>query len=937
MSFVRSGVIAWRHWSGQTLEERDSRRDVREAALLLAAAAFIFSNAVAYSFLRESTITWSHLFAPACWLVVVTAAHLTIRIFRPTRDPFLLPVFALLAGWGLLLQDRLAPNFLGRQTLWFTLATVAMLAVVIIPRTLQPLLRYRYVLLLGGIVLLAVTLLFGVNPGGSGIALWLPVPFPFLGRVYFQPSELLKLLLVIFLASYFTEQAPLHNFRREAVHENSKGRSFAIGAFLRHLPFLGPLLAMWGFTILLLVWQQDLGAAALFFIVFVTLVYLATGEWVYVWSGLILLLLAGVFAFFAFDTVVAPRILSWLNPWPNVSDRAYQIVQALYAQAAGGIIGKGIGQGFPDYIPVVHSDFALAAVAEEWGEMGSLTVVACFAILAGRGLRTTLLSIRGARPNFFHAYLGAGLVTLLSVQAFLIMGGTTRLLPLTGITLPFVSYGGSSLLVSSLAIGLLLFLSAAADPAPPAPPADRGLARRLEHLGILLLLIFSVVALTLTYWTMIRGISLLARVDNPRLVEAERRVLRGRILDKDGAILAESPAIGGSPAAGDRPMRIYPIPEAGPAVGYYSWRFGTAGIENAFDAHLRGRDDTHWARAIRELLNKPQAGNDVRLTLDGDLQAAATTLMAENDLTGGLVLLELVEIDGEAIAEVRAIVSLPGYDPNKIDEQFESLTADDPGPLFDRAAQGLYQPGLILQPMIVASAIESEKLKWEDPVTNPFLPIVIDGQVQRCMTPRDEVATLTHTWAEMIYMRCPRPLYDLGHRLGAETLDMIFNRFGLHGQPDLPIPTNSNATATTDAGLAAIGQSSLTVTPLQAALATAVLAGDGRLPGPRLVEAISETNGQWATLPAGASPSAQPVVLPQTALETRAVWPEVAGVREFAVSVLAGPDGGRNSWFLGMAPATKPRFVVALVLEGETRVDAAERIGRGILNLATGP
>ena len=192
------------------------------------------------------------------------------------------------------------------------------------------------------------------------------------------------------------------------------------------MPFLGPLLLMWGFCLLLLVWQQDLGAAALFFIVFMALLYLATGERLYVWSGVALLGAAAVFAFFAFDAVVAPRVLTWLNPWPNVSDRAYQVVQSLYAQAAGGIFGRGAGQGFPDYIPVVHSDFALAAIAEEWGLVGSLTVVAGFALLALRGLRAALLALQGLRPRFFHAYLAAGLVVLFSVQAILIIGGVIK-------------------------------------------------------------------------------------------------------------------------------------------------------------------------------------------------------------------------------------------------------------------------------------------------------------------------------------------------------------------------------------------------------------------------------------------------------------------------------------------------------------------------------
>lgn len=929
MTVLRSGRAVWHRWVNQTLDDRDLRRDKREALTLLVVIAFVFINAAAYSLSREGSLQWSHLYAPLIWATVVVLAHLTLRPLRPRRDPFLLPVFALLTGWGLLLQDRLAPNFLGRQTLWFSLSTLALLAVAVLPGTLQPLRRYRYVVLLGGIVLLAITLAFGVNPSGSGAALWLPVPFPFLGLIYFQPSELLKLVLVVFLASYFTEQEPLHHYRRRAARAERKAGGEARGALRRHLPFLGPLLLMWGFTLLLLVWQQDLGAAALFFIVFVGLVYLATGERLYVGSGLILLLLAGVIAFFAFDTVVAGRVLSWIDPWPNVSDRAYQIVQALYAQAAGGIFGQGIGQGFPDYIPVVHSDFALAAIAEEWGLLGSLTVVVCYALLAARGLRVALLAIRGPRPNFFHAYLSAGLVTLISVQAFLIMGGITRLLPLTGITLPFVSYGGSSLLISSVAVGLLLWLSAAAEPAPLLPPADRHLARRVVRLGTAFLMVFFIIALALTYWSVLRAGAMAVREDNPRLVEAERRVRRGRILAQNGTVLAESTG----PA--DNLTRHYPR-IGGPAVGYYSLRFGAAGIEGALDGHLRGRSEAFWPAAIQRLSHVPPTGGDVRLTLDAELQEAASTMMVDSGVAGGLVLLEMTTIDGAPVADLRAMASLPGYDPNQIDREFETLAAADPGPLVNRASQGLYQPGLIVQPFITAAAVDAATLSLDDRLADPHQPVTLNGQVLRCVTPRSE-SGLAYAWANMAALRCPAPLRALGEQLGPAALDDIFTRFGLHRAPDLVIPSEGSVATITDAGLAAIGQEALTVTPLQAALATAILAGDGQAPAPRLVEALAPAGDQWETQPPGAAAVAMPVINPSVAAEVRAGWPTTDEIAGFAVTALSGPQNQRTTWFLGFAPAQNPRFVVALALEDVDDVVAAEAIGRALLGQAIDP
>jgi peptidoglycan glycosyltransferase len=920
---VRSSLNAWRQWSRQALEDRQQPRDRRESWLLAAAAAFLFSNALAYSLAREGAVFWQHFQAPAVWLAVMIVAHFVLRAFRPRRDPLLLPVFALLVGWGLLLQDRLAPNFLGRQTLWMVLSTAALLVVAVAPRTLQPLRRYRYVLLVGGLALLAITLIFGVNPSGSGAALWLPVPFPFLGLIYFQPSELLKLLLVIFLAGYFTEREPLYRYHKEARNGNGGRASF----LARHLPFLGPLLLMWGFAVLLLVWQKDLGGAALFFVVFIGMVYVATGEMLYVWSGFALLMAAGLLAFFAFDTVVAARVLSWLNPWPNASDRAYQIVQALYAQAAGGVLGQGIGQGYPDFIPVVHSDFALAAIAEEWGLVGSVVVIACFAALAARGMRMALLAIRGARPNYFHAYLAVGLITLFSVQSFLIMGGVTRILPLTGVTLPFVSYGGSSLLISSLAVGLLLFLSADAELSPPAPSHDPELARRAGRLGVIILAGFGLVALTMSFWGVARSAALLAREDNPRLVEAEQRLARGRILDRRGRPLAESIP------SDDSFVRVYPVAGSGPSVGYYSLRFGTAGIESAYDAHLRGRPAGFTAELIQRLLHLPVTGDDVRLTLDAEQQREATAFMTESGATGGLVLLEVGQSDDGPMADVRAMVSLPGYDPNRIDAEFDALTADDPGPLFDRAAQGLYQPGLVLQSFVLAAALDSGVVSLDEGLVDAFLPVTLNGQVQRCAIPRVEGDRAAYTWDDMGVLTCPAPLQALGEQLGAAALAEIFTRFGLMEAPPLPIPTEGGTAVIANPSLAAIGQETLTITPLQAALATAALAGDGRLPRSRLVEALAD-DGRWMEPAAGEATAPRPVVSPEAAKAVRESWPVEGGVAGQAVSVLAGPGGNRNTWFVGLAPADDPRFALAVVVEDEDDPAVAEAIGRAVLDLA---
>ncbi len=873
-------------------EDQDEVYGRYEAILLLIAAAFVVINALSLTLAVEQGLHWRHLVAPGAWLVVMGGAHFLLQRFKPGRDPFLLPLIGLLNGWGLLLIDRLAANFLGRQVMWVVLSTAVLLVITILPPNLRLLRDYRYTWLTLGLILLAATLLFGVNPSGFGAELWLPLPV--VDVMFFQPSELLKLLLVVFLASYFDE--------RESLLRGSK----------RPLPYLAPLLLMWGFCMLLLVWQRDLGAATLFFIVFLALLYLATGEKKYVWGGVGLLVAASVFAYYAFD-VVALRVDAWLNPWPDADNRAFQIVQSLYALAAGGVGGQGIAQGFPDYIPVVHSDFAFAAIAEEWGLVGSLGVVACFALLAYRGMRVTLL-----RRRPFHQYLAAGITILFSAQTFLIMGGITRLLPLTGVTLPFMSYGGSSLLISSIMAGLLLYLSAEGQN----EKGERRKGREGQHVLIVILVGFVLVGVALVYWGVGRSETILAREDNPRLVEAELRIQRGQIVDRNGVVLAD--AAGDS----DRWQRVYPLVNGGPAVGYYSFRHGTAGVEEGFDDVLRGETDSVTDAWQRELLHVPQIGRALELTLDIEWQQTADHLLPTTP--SALVLLALEE----DVAQIVAMVSHPNYDPNLLDEQFDELTADAQAPLLNRATQGQYQPGRVLQPFILAAAAEREMIEFWTTLADVADPVLLNGQVLGCLSQ----PVLPATWTAVLQHRCPGPMMDLGDQLGRSGLDQVFADFGLTQPPLLPLNTETPPLLPlADPLMAAIGQDNLLVTPLQVALAWAALGGDGRIPTVQLVTAVEDEAGMWrrqivaggreATTPA----SSVQVVSATTAQLLRNQLTQTDGVLEHAVLVLSGPEGEMNAWYLGLAPAAEPRYAVVVVVEGSQDLAAVTAIGRAAL------
>lgn len=413
-----------------------------EGRLLGIAAIFLLVNFLALAILHSDTspTIWIHL---GVWLIGAVVGSSLLERYLPGRDPLLFPITMFLSGWGLVLIDRLAPPFAERQTLWLAVSVAAMLVVAIFPHILRWLRQYRYVLLLFGILLLIGTIILGTNPSGSLSApqLWLGF-----GSVFFQPSEALKIILVAFLASYLAEQFPA--IRTENL--DGKGQRLSISPRV-----LGPIILMWGICILILVWQRDLGTAILFFTIFMLLLYVASGSNLVLICGVLLIAAAGLVAYKAFP-VVQLRMDIWINPWPEADGRAFQIVQSLLAFAAGGSFGQGVGQGSPTFIPVVHSDFVFSALAEEWGLLGTITVIACVGILVVRGLQ---IAVKQERRSYL-TLLATGLSLLIATQSFLIMAGVLKIVPLTGVTLPFLSYGGSSLLASFVIIGLLLRLSA---------------------------------------------------------------------------------------------------------------------------------------------------------------------------------------------------------------------------------------------------------------------------------------------------------------------------------------------------------------------------------------------------------------------------------------------------------------------------------------------
>jgi cell division protein FtsW (lipid II flippase)/cell division protein FtsI/penicillin-binding protein 2 len=890
-----------------------SSSDGQERLLLVLAGLFVSIGAITLAAAELGHWSLVHWSLVAVWVLCFGAAHVVLCRYAPDRDPLLLPLAGLLTGWGLLLIARLADvSFLLRQSIWLAISVAVFLLIAARPPGLRWLRRYRYTWLLGGLALLATTLVFGTNPSGFGPRLWLGGRVLGLGLVYFQPSEILKLLMVAYLASYLAE-------KRMLVLDGPRVGRMRLPSF----PFLAPLLVMWGLAMILLGWQRDLGAALLFFLTFLVMLYQASGSWGYVLAGLGLLLVAAAGAYALLDTV-SLRVDIWLNPWVDPDGRAFQIVQSLIAFATGGLFGQGLGEGSPTFIPAVHTDFPFTAIGEEFGLVGTLGLIVAYAVLTVQSYRIAL----HARTSF-RRLLAAGLATLIGLQAWIIMAGNLKLVPLTGVTLPFVSYGGSSLLSSFVVLALLMAISRDAQSYAGSLEAGRAsdMTDSIRHVSLVLLVAFAGLALVSGYWALVRQDGVRNRDDNPRLVAAEQRVPRGPILDRDGVVLARS-----RPRDDEIQARTYLTPTV-PAVGYYSLKHGVGGIEASADPLLRGLEGrSEGDLFLDELLHRQPKGRGVGLTIDNGLQGEIAAMMgsvgrdgtvAEETRPKGAVLVLDVE-NGEILASI----SQPTYDPNTLDADWEQLESDPDAPLLNRATQGLYQPGGALWPVVLSAGLEAGVVDLDAPAGALEEPVAIDGRTVSCVR-----APQGATLADALAAGCPAASAKLGADLGVSGLEQAFRDWGLDVPPFLEIPTESGEATVMDPALAAIGQEQLTVTPLHLALVAATIGNAGMTP-PAHLKLMSEGEaGRWQqTIPEG---RALQVVDPDLADRLRTLFePSSDGqVLGYTALAVAGEERPAHAWFLGLAPAQTPRYAAVVLLEhgGDESLALAEQIGHRAL------
>ena len=385
------------------------------------------------------------------WLAaLVVACHVVVRIAAPYADPVLLPVVAALNGLGLAVIHRLdlaeGTGFATQQLIWMTIGVALFVGTLLALRDHRVLQRFTYTSGLSAIVLLLLPLVPVLGNDRNGAKIWVS-----LGPVGFQPGEVAKVLLVIAFAGYLV----LH---RDALA--LAGRRFLFVDLPRGRD-LGPILAMWLISLGILVFQNDLGSSLLFFGLFLTMLYVATERpgWLVVGGSLFL---GGAMLAYLGAGHVRLRVESWLDPFAAWETGSQQVGQSLFGMAWGGLLGRGLGLGSPDMVSFAHSDFIVAAVGEELGLTGTMAVVLMYGLIVERGLRTALVARDG-----FGKLLACGLASVFALQVFVIVGGVTALVPLTGLTTPFLSYGGSSLVANWVIVALLLRISdQARRPAP---------------------------------------------------------------------------------------------------------------------------------------------------------------------------------------------------------------------------------------------------------------------------------------------------------------------------------------------------------------------------------------------------------------------------------------------------------------------------------------
>ncbi len=920
----------------------NTRRNTELLLLILAAFPVTLLYAL-YVMNQNMALSFTTLAVPIGLFAAFTIAHISIRLLAPGADPAILPVTFVLSGIGITFVTRLAPSLAGGQILWLFVSIFAMVGTLSVVRSIDNLARYKYTIGAAGVVLLILPILFGTEINGSKI--WLTF-----GPFSFQPGEIAKIFVCLFLAFYLADNRELLS-----------ASTIKFGPFAIPQPrMLIPVFVMWGLSLLVVIFERDLGSALLFFSFFVVMLYVVTGRASYVVISLILLLLGGRVCYMLFSHVQT-RVHIWLDPFADPSGDGLQIVQSLYSLADGDLVGVGIGRGLPRLIPIVESDFIFSAIGEEIGLLGGAGVLILFMLFAVRGLTTAARAKSDA-----SAFAAVGLTSAIAIQAFIIVGGVTKFLPLTGVTLPFMSQGGSSLLASFIIVALLLragdeatgretlmetaTMQQLVDPGttnraqalvhgaharasfgmdtPESGVLGRvALGNRLTHLITSLTIMFAVLIANLTYIQVIKADYYRNLPINNHTIIRSARVQRGAIITSDGVTLAESRL---SDDGDGTYERHYPQGNVATSlVGYLSSQYGSSGIESKMNDVLTGHADySTWNSALYSMAGVDTPGSTVVLTINSQMQAAAEREL--QGYRGAIVVLD--PSTGAVLAEA----SNPSFNYDNVGDYMEGQEGD--GELINRATAALYPPGSTFKTVTLAAALDSGEATLDSTYEAPASLTIED----------DRVVTNIHDeeWSSLslrdAYKYSANTVFaQVGNQIGPTSLVGYARAFG-YGSPIgqdfnseaslIPDPADMTAWET---AWAACGQpvgehesspAGPQTTVMQNAVIAAAVANGGIAMNPYVVDHILSPEG--ATTSTTASRSLGQPITGDTAEMIKASMRDVVedgtgvGARISGVDV-AGKTGTAetgqayaNSAFIGFAPYDDPMLAISVYIEG---------------------
>ncbi len=856
--------------------------------------------------------TWFSLAVPGALLAAFVVAHLAVRRFAPAADPGLLPAAFVLSGLGLAFVTRLDPELAASQVVWLFVGVAALVLTLVLVPSLETLARYKYTVMIAGLVLLVLPAIIGVEVNGA--KLWIR----FAG-MSFQPGELAKIAIIIFLAAYLAENREMLSVSTRRV----------AGLQLPEARTLGPLLLMWVASLFVLVFERDLGSSLLLFGTFLVMIYVATGRAGYVVVGLGLFAAGATVAYRLFDHVQT-RVAIWLDPFADAAGRGYQLVQSLFALAAGGVLGTGLGQGLPGRIPFVATDFIFSAIGEELGLLGAAAVVACFLVITMRGLATAARA-----KTDMAAFTAAGIVAAIALQAFVIIGGVTRLIPLTGVTLPFVSYGGSSLLSTFIMLALLLRAGdegTGLESELATTTTDLGvlgrlaLVKRLTRVDVLLSGLLVALVLNLTWIQVVEARDLRNHPANTRNLAVQARTDRGAIVTRDGVTLAESVPVGRNVF-----RRAYPKGEfAAHTVGYYSLKYGRAGVEAAANDALAGtRVFRSWTDAIDAATGQPIQGDDVVLTIDSKVQAAAQAALKGK--RGAVVVLD------PRTGAVLASASNPGYDPATVDDDWSEISsAADGAPLLDRSRQSLRAPGSTFKVVTLTAALSSGVATPESKYSGKSPQEIGNAPVTNF-----EGGSYGLTDLKTATMKSINTVFALlAVELGPERLVGQADRFGFDSELDYDLPAkvslmpDPSEMTTWETAWAGVGQpvgehespAGPQATVMQMALVASGIANDGAVMRPYVIGEIRSRDGVAGTTTtprklttATDAATAEQVtrLMVDTVKAGSGVRAQVSGVAVAGKTGTAesGKSATTDAWFIAFAPAENPTVALAIMIE----------------------